>query len=116
MAAEPNAETSAKTKRDKKEAFRIDFLTPAEKDYKETSKILFAPVTKGAGITLPKFGPSTKTRKGRKAGKEKEKREDYTLPYDMHFTSKKLDNLFLKPDFRVSHLQCLCFNGARLVH
>lgn len=79
--------------------------------------MLFAPVTKGAGINMPKSGPSTKTKRGKKGGKEKEKREDYTLPFDMHFSSKKLDNLFLKPDFRVSRYfhSCVAGHGPRYI-
>ncbi|OBZ74209.1 hypothetical protein A0H81_05851 [Grifola frondosa] len=41
---------AAKPKREKKEAFKIDFLTPAEKGIKELSKELFAPVTRGRGL------------------------------------------------------------------
>ncbi|KAF8972668.1 condensin complex subunit 2/barren [Flammula alnicola] len=74
-------------KRQKKEAVKIDFLTPSEKGLKELSKELFAPVTKGAGINLP----------GSK--KKKEKRDDHKLPDDMHFSSRQLVTLFLKPKF-----------------
>ncbi|KAL1943092.1 hypothetical protein VTO73DRAFT_4763 [Trametes versicolor] len=92
-------------KREKKEAFKIDFLTPAEDDVKTRAKTLFAPVTRGAGINLP--GPSTsksaasrKTGRGKKAKeREKEKRAEQTLPDDMHFSSKTLVTLFLKPKF-----------------
>ncbi|EGN96565.1 hypothetical protein SERLA73DRAFT_111171 [Serpula lacrymans var. lacrymans S7.3] len=94
-----------KAKREKKEAFKIDFLTPAEKDLKATAKELFAPVTRGAGITLPAYSSSAKTAskkgsRGKKAKEEKkEKRDDHTLPDDMHFTSRQLVTLFLKPKF-----------------
>lgn len=87
-------------RREKKEAFKIDFLTPPEKSIKDIAKELFAPVTKGAGITLP----GTSSRKGGKGkkGKEKEdKRYDNTLPDDMHFSSRQLVTLFLKPKFSV---------------
>ncbi|EJD07497.1 barren [Fomitiporia mediterranea MF3/22] len=92
---EANADTSAnKTKtREKKEPFKIDFLTPSEKSQKEVTKEIFAPVTRGASITLPGF--AKKSRKG----KEKEKRGDHTLPDDMHFSSRQLVTLFLKPNF-----------------
>ncbi|TCD65915.1 hypothetical protein EIP91_002030 [Steccherinum ochraceum] len=95
--ADPN---QPKPRREKKEAFKIDFLTPNEKTPKEISTELFAPVTRGAGITLP--GPTGKTaRRGKgKKGKEKEeKRNDQTLPDDMHFSSRQLITLFLKPKF-----------------
>ena len=85
-------------KRQKKEAVTIDFLTPQEKDFKELSKELFAPVTKGAGINLPGTG-ATAAKRGKK---KKEKRDDHRLPDDMHFTSRQLLTLFLKPKFFVS--------------
>lgn len=60
-------------------------------------------MTRGTGITLP--GPPLSklaSRKGKdKKGKEKEKRSDQTLPDDMHFSSKQLVTLFLKPKFSV---------------
>ena len=58
---------------------------------KEASKKLFAQSTRGASLTLPA------TKKGRK-GKEK---EEQTLPDDMHFSSRQLITLFLKPKFAV---------------
>jgi condensin complex subunit 2 len=75
-------------------------LSPAEKDLKETAKDLFAPVTRGAGITLPKntWGRSSKGKKRKPKGKE----YDHTLPDDMHFSSRQLVTLFLKPKFSVS--------------
>ncbi|KAF8517976.1 condensin complex subunit 2/barren [Hysterangium stoloniferum] len=83
---DPAAEAPApKTKRDKKEAFKIDFSVPFETSLKD----LFAPVTgRGAGINL------RKTKK-----KEQEKKNDQTLPDDMHFSSRQLVTLFLKPKF-----------------
>ncbi|KAG6817537.1 hypothetical protein H0H87_007505 [Tephrocybe sp. NHM501043] len=88
-----------KARREKKEAFRIDFLAPVdpEKDLKEIQKELFAPVAKGAGINLPGTGAAAK--KSRKKVKDKEKRDDHRLPDDMHFSSKQLVTLFLKPKF-----------------
>lgn len=55
-------------------------------------------------MTLP--GPSIAKKRSRKGkGKDKEadeKRFDNTLPDDMHFSSKQLVTLFLKPKFSVS--------------
>lgn len=94
---------ASKPRREKKEAFRIDFLTPSEKDVKTLSNELFAPVTRGAGITLPNYGTVKSTAKkggrGRKA--KEEKRDTHTLPDDMHFSSRQLVTLFLKPKFSV---------------
>ncbi|KAF9526118.1 condensin complex subunit 2/barren [Crepidotus variabilis] len=81
-----------KTKRTKKEAVKIDFTTPREKELKQITAELFAGVTKGAGINLPS------TKKGKKKG-GKEKKDDHRLPDDMHFSSKQLVTLFLKPKF-----------------
>jgi len=97
------SEVAAKPRREKKEAFRIDFLTPSEKDMKTLSNELFAPVTRGAGITLPNYGAvksaAKKGGRGRKA--KEEKRDTHTLPDDMHFSSRQLVTLFLKPKFSV---------------
>lgn len=93
------AAAASRPKREKKEAFKIDFVSPAEKDLKDIAKDLFAPVTRGAGITLPKYS-SGKGSKGKKS-KAKEKQSDHTLPDDMHFSSRQLVTLFLKPKFSV---------------
>ncbi|KAG8220891.1 condensin complex subunit 2/barren [Butyriboletus roseoflavus] len=92
---------ASKPRREKKEAFRIDFLTPSEKDVKTLSNELFAPVTRGAGITLPNYGTvKSTTKKGGRGRKAKEeKRDTHTLPDDMHFSSRQLVTLFLKPKF-----------------
>lgn len=98
--ADASAKQGAKPRREKKEAFKLDFTTPAEKDLKELTKELFAPVTgKGAGINLPGTGPAA--RKSKKKGKDKEKKDDHSLPDDMHFSSRQLVSLFLKPKFQV---------------
>ena len=86
-------------KRQKKEAVKIDFMTPSEKDLKETTKELFAGVKKGASINLPGAGGTTTGKKGSK--KKKEKRSDHRLPDDIHFSSQQLVTLFLKPKFSV---------------
>ena len=97
------AEVVAKPRREKKEAFRIDFLTPSEKDVKTLSNELFAPVTRGVGLTLPNYGTvKSTTKKGGRGRKAKEeKRDTHTLPDDMHFSSRQLVTLFLKPKFSV---------------
>lgn len=71
------------------------------KDLKETAKELFAPVTRGAGITLSKYSSGKGGSRGKK-GKVKGKQHDHTLPDDMHFSSRQLITLFLKPKFSVS--------------
>jgi condensin complex subunit 2 len=94
-----DAEAAAKTtKRSKKEAVRIDFLTPCDKGLKELTKELFAPATKGAGINLPGTGTTAANKKSKKT---KEKRDEHRLPDDIHFSSRQLVTLFLKPKFVV---------------
>jgi condensin complex subunit 2 len=103
--ADASETAKPKAPREKKEAFKIDFMSPAEKDLKETAKELFAPVTKGASITLPGTSSTSSRKGGRgKKAKEKEKRDDHRLPDDMHFTSRQLVTLFLKPKFSVYFL------------
>jgi condensin complex subunit 2 len=92
------AATGTRAKREKKEAFKIDFTTLSEKTFKEASKELFAPVARGAGLTLP--GKSRKSRKT-KDKEEPKDRDVHLLPDDMHFSSRDLVTLFLKPDFQV---------------
>ncbi|KAI6112767.1 condensin complex subunit 2/barren [Pisolithus sp. B1] len=99
---EPTVDGPApKSKREKKEAFKIDFLTPSEKDVKTIAKELFAPVTRGHGITLPHYSaPKSGGKKGNRNKRMKEeKRNEHTLPDDMHFSSRQLVTLFLKPKF-----------------
>ena len=95
-------------RREKKEAFKIDFLTPSDKSVKDIAKELFAPVTKGAGITLPN---TSRKGKGRRGKEKEDKRYANTLPDDMHFSSRQLVTLFLKPKFSVSRF----FAGERIV-
>lgn len=72
-------------KKPAKEAFKIDFSadTPAP----DTKKLFLG---SNASITLPI--PKKQKRKALQ-----EKREDYLLPDDMHFSSQQLLRLFLKP-------------------
>ena len=109
--ADASETTKPKTSREKKEAFKIDFTTAATKDLKEVAKDLFAPVGRGASITLPGTSTARKGARGKKS-KEKEKKVDHRLPDDMHFTSRQLVTLFLKPKFSVSLLsvQLFCNN------
>ncbi|KAJ8515716.1 hypothetical protein ONZ45_g6881 [Pleurotus djamor] len=92
--ADANGKTT-KARREKKEAFKIDFLAPAEKSIAALTKELFAPAVGRAGINLPGHGP----KKGKKKSKEGTKRDDHRLPDDMHFSSTQLVTLFLKPKF-----------------
>jgi condensin complex subunit 2 len=81
----------------KKEPEKIDFLTPPEKDLKATAKDLFAPPGKGQSINQAGTGVGSKRGK-----KKKDKKDEHLLPDDMHFSSKQLVTLFLKPKFFVS--------------
>ena len=107
------AEAAPKPRREKKEAFKIDFSQPIEKDVKEIAKDLFAPPAKPSAIMLAGTA-SKKTAKGKKKSKDKEeKRDNQTLPDDMHFSSRQLVTLFLKPKFSVS-VACPILNTAPL--
>lgn len=100
--------TVPKQKREKKEAFKINFYEPLGMSVKEFAKEKFAPPTRGVGINLPGHSLASSSKSGKKGSKknkekekEKEKREEQLLPDDMHFTSRQLVTLFLKPDFSV---------------
>lgn len=92
--------------RQRKEPFKIDFTKPIDKNVKEIAKEMFVAPPRGGALTLP--GPSLATKKTRKRKnkdreqEKEEKRFDNTLPDDMHFSSKQLVTLFLKPKFSVS--------------
>lgn len=95
-----------KQKREKKEAFKINFYEPLGMSVKEFAKEKFAPPTRGVGINLPGYSLPSSSKSGKKSSKknkekEKEKKEEQVLPDDMHFTSRQLVTLFLKPDFSV---------------
>lgn len=100
--ADATEAAASRPKREKKEAFKIDFLTPVEEDLKSRKNKLFAAPARG-GNTLPAPGKAKRGARGKKAkSKDKEeKRNNQTLPDDMHFSSKQLVTLFLKPKFSV---------------
>lgn len=100
--AEGDNNATKTKKKEKKEAFTIDFFKPLEKDLKQLNKELFAPVGKNQSINLPGTGGTVK--KGAK--KAVEKKNDHRLPDDMHFSSRQLVRLFLKPKFEVCALLC----------
>ncbi|KAJ3720943.1 condensin complex subunit 2/barren [Lentinula raphanica] len=87
----------AKSRKEKKEPDRIDFLTPLEdaKTWKTVSVELFAPPKKGASINLTGTSAAAKKKKT----KDDIKRDNHCLPDDMHFSSRQLVTLFLKPKF-----------------
>ena len=107
-AGDQAAAAGPKQKREKKEAFKINFYEPLGMSVKEFAKGKFAPPTRGVGINLPGYALPSSSKAGKKGGKknkekvkEKEKKEEQVLPDDMHFTSRQLVTLFLKPDFSV---------------
>ena len=88
-AADDGTNKSSKSKRTPKEPFHINFSVDVEAP---SSKTIFA--TSNASITMPVSK--------RKAGRLQEKKEDFLLPDDMHFSSQQLLRLFLKPKAAVS--------------
>ncbi|CAK9782303.1 barren [Cutaneotrichosporon oleaginosum] len=80
---DPIPVAAAREKKAAKEPFAIDFGADGEKSTKE----LFARGTRAA-ISLPRT-------------KRKRVRDEFLLPEDMHFSSRQLLRLFLKPKFAV---------------
>jgi condensin complex subunit 2 len=101
-----SSDAKKKDKKEKKEAFKIDFSKPHEKSFKELTEELFAPAGKGQSINLPGTGPAAKRSKKKVA----EKKNDHRLPDDMHFSSRQLVTLFLKPKFEVRVTISSCKN------
>lgn len=98
--------TVAKNTRKEKTPFLIDF----ENAESPSAKELFAPSK--AAITIPAGAKRTRAatpptgKKGRKpkaAKEETDVRDEHLLPDDMHFSSRQLLRLFMKPKFTVSN-------------
>ncbi|WVR04495.1 hypothetical protein IAU60_001499 [Kwoniella sp. DSM 27419] len=92
--AVPGGTAGTKTAKTAKAPFTIDFASPSTSA--TSSKTLFAPATK-ASISLPSSRGASST-SGKKAAARKRK-EEWLLPDDMHFSSRQLLRLFLKPKF-----------------
>lgn len=98
----PGGPVAPKASRKEKTPFLIDFAAPSEIN----TKTLFTPGTKAA-ISQPaskgrRISGGGK-KKSKKAAKEEERSDEYLLPDDMHFSSRQLLRLFLKPKFGVSY-------------
>ncbi|KAF9064406.1 condensin complex subunit 2-domain-containing protein [Rhodocollybia butyracea] len=91
------AAKATKPHKEKKEPNQIDFLTPLDpnKSWKTVAEELFAPPGKGASINLAGMSATAKKCKT----KDEKKRDNHCLPDDMHFSSRQLVTLFLKPKF-----------------
>lgn len=118
-AGEEGAEKKKRGERKEKEVFRVAFPSPdaegesSTSSLKELTKSIFAPPgPRGAGIDMPKAKLRAKPKgRGRKRkddsddeDEEEGKRDANMLPDDMHFTSRQLVTLFLKPRFSVRSL------------
>ena len=68
------ADAAPKQRREKKEAFKIDFLAPMDKDVKEIARELFAPPAKPGTILLPATGAGVARGTKRKRGKGKDRK------------------------------------------
>lgn len=79
----------AREKKAAKEPFRIDFLTD---DAAQDTRKLFTPGTRSATQL-----PARKTSSRRSAAAKR--RDEFLLPDDMHFDSRQLLRLFLKPKY-----------------
>ncbi|KIK61593.1 hypothetical protein GYMLUDRAFT_42605 [Collybiopsis luxurians FD-317 M1] len=96
----PDADPAAKAvkpRKERKEPNRIDFLTPLDPNspWKSVADELFAPPKSAAMLNLTGTSAAAKKRKT----KEDKKRDNHCLPDDMHFSSRQLVTLFLKPKF-----------------
>ena len=94
--ADKSDQPAAPKQRKEKEPFSIDFSKKLPADIE---KKLFEPPAKGS-LTLP--AKQCAFIGGKKRKGMQEKREERLLPDDMHFSSKQLLSLFLKPKFMVS--------------
>lgn len=94
ISAAPSGEIK---QRKEKVAFAIDF----ESDDPSDMSGHFAPAAPGSIDLIDSRAPKKGKKKALMADEPK---EDYLLPDDMHFTSRQLLTLFLKPKFFVSRL------------
>ncbi|WWC59441.1 uncharacterized protein I303_101997 [Kwoniella dejecticola CBS 10117] len=93
-AAAGGSTAATKTAKAAKASFTIDFASPSTTA--TSSKTLFAPASKSS-ISLPSNRASA-SKSSRKTSAVK-RREEWLLPDDMHFSSRQLLRLFLKPKF-----------------
>lgn len=102
LAVEGESSKAAPKAKKKTEPPKIDFTTPSDQTLKEMAAELFAPVGKGQSINLPGPGVGGSKKKGAKRKRDAgSKKDEHLLPDDMHFSSKQLVTLFLKPKFQV---------------
>ena len=87
--------TATKATKATKTPFQIDFLNPSAA---QSSKSLFAPAP-NSSLTLA--SSSKLSRRSSRKNDVKGRREEWLLPDDMHFSSRQLLRLFLKPKFSV---------------
>ena len=97
------AATTSRAARVVKAPFSIDFMSASTEA--TSSKRLFAPASSSA-ISLPSAAKKRRTSSKRTSINDaKRRKEECLLPDDMHFSSRQLLSLFLKPKFAVSHSQ-----------
>lgn len=87
-----------------KRAAKVPFKISFEPEGKLSSRELFA--TSSASTLLPK------RRSGKKATSASRRRDEYLLPDDMHFSSRQLLRLFLKPKFALRTRRVASNNAA----
>ena len=86
---------TTRTTKATKAPFTIDFASPATAS--TSSKTLFAPAPRST-LTLTSSGKSKRSGK-KSVGDSRKRQEEWLLPDDMHFSSRQLLRLFLKPKF-----------------
>ncbi|ORX34460.1 condensin complex subunit 2/barren [Kockovaella imperatae] len=91
------AATTTRAARVAKTPFSIDFSAPSSEA--TSSKTLFAPAS-SSSLLLPSSSRSRrKSNKRSSINDAQSRREEWLLPDDMHFSSRQLLSLFLKPKF-----------------
>jgi hypothetical protein len=84
----------------------IDFENAESPSAKELFASSKAPITIPTGAKRTRAATPPKGKKGRKPKASKEEsdvRDEHLLPDDMHFSSRQLLRLFMKPKFTVSN-------------
>ena len=95
-----DAATATRAPKVAKTPFSIDFLAPSSEA--TSSNTLFAPASTSA-ISLPASSRNPRRSSKRSSLNDaRSRREEWLLPDDMHFSSRQLLSLFLKPKFAVS--------------
>lgn len=93
------APVATKGARKEKTAFEIDFMS--EPTSVQLPKTLFAAAARASTMLPAAKMPGARKGSRKTASDAKARKEEWLLPDDMHFSSRQLLRLFLKPKFTV---------------